>query len=234
MNQSSPTNSHFFKLLVVGDAKVGKTCFVQKFLTDHFETKYVPTLGCEYHSLDFATNRGEEILFNCWDTAGREKYKGLDDGYYVLGQAAIIMFDVTNRDSFAKVVDLHKNIVRICGSDIPVALCGNKVDNGRDRQVMPKEISDFLHHQKINNMQYFDISARSNYNIEKPLLWLARKLRNDDGLIFVPKASSLTSSDNNNGLVARIEKELENNGGNHNIHLNEIVSVVMGDSDSDE
>merc|ERR1712033_106757 len=82
---------------------------------------YVATLGVEVHPLVFHTNRGA-IRFNVWDTAGQEKFGGLRDGYYIQGQCAIIMFDVT---------------------------------------------------------------AKSNYNFEKPFLWLARKLVGDPNLEFV-------------------------------------------------
>jgi len=85
-----------FKLVLVGDGGTGKTTFVKRHMTGEFEKKYVATLGVEVHPLDFTTNRGT-IVFNTWDTAGQEKFGGLRDGYYINGQCAIIMFDVTSR-----------------------------------------------------------------------------------------------------------------------------------------
>lgn len=167
-----------FKLILVGDGGVGKTCFVKRHLTGEFEKKYVATLGVEVHPLHFRTNCGL-IVFNCWDTAGQEKYGGLRDGYYILGNAGIIMFDVTNRQSYKNVPNWHKDLVRVCGN-IPLVLCGNKVDV-RDRQVKAKQIT--FHRKK--NLQYYDLSAKSNYNFEKPFLWLARKLCNEPNLQFV-------------------------------------------------
>jgi GTP-binding nuclear protein Ran len=167
-----------FKLILVGDGGVGKTCFVKRHLTGEFEKKYVATLGVEVHPLPFRTNCGL-IVFNCWDTAGQEKYGGLRDGYYILGNAGIIMFDVTNRQSYKNVPNWHKDLVRVCGN-IPLVLCGNKVDV-RDRQVKAKQIT--FHRKK--NLQYYDLSAKSNYNFEKPFLWLARKLCNEPNLQFV-------------------------------------------------
>merc|ERR1712228_498227 len=82
-----------FKLVLVGDGGVGKTTFVKRHLTGEFEKKYIATLGVEVHPLVFYTNFGK-VLFNCWDTAGQEKFGGLRDGYYIQGQCAIIMFDV--------------------------------------------------------------------------------------------------------------------------------------------
>ena len=95
------------------------------------------------------------------------------------GQAAIIMFDVTARISYKSVPHWHKDLVRVC-ENIPIVLCGNKVDC-KDRKVKPKDIQ--FHRKK--NLQYYDISAKSNYNFEKPYLYLARKLTGDSNLHFV-------------------------------------------------
>lgn len=167
-----------FKLVLVGDGGTGKTTFVKRHLTGEFEKKYVATLGVEVHPLVFHTNRGP-IKFNVWDTAGQEKFGGLRDGYYIQAQCAIIMFDVTSRVTYKNVPNWHRDLVRVC-ENIPIVLCGNKVDI-KDRKVKAKSI---VFHRK-KNLQYYDISAKSNYNFEKPFLWLARKLIGDPNLEFV-------------------------------------------------
>ncbi|KAL9648900.1 hypothetical protein ABK040_003829 [Willaertia magna] len=167
-----------FKLLLVGDGGVGKTTFVKRHLTGEFEKKYIATVGVEVHPLTFYTSRGP-IVFNAWDTAGQEKFGGLRDGYYIQGQCAIIMFDVTSRTTYKNVPTWHRDIVRVC-ENIPIVLCGNKVDVA-DRKVKPKSIN--FHRKK--NLQYYDISAKSNYNFEKPFLWLARKIVGDPNLSLV-------------------------------------------------
>ncbi|KAJ8312262.1 hypothetical protein KUTeg_009635 [Tegillarca granosa] len=140
--------------------------------------KMVATLGVEVHPLVFHTNRGP-MRFNVWDTAGQEKFGGLRDGYYIQGQCAVIMFDVTSRVTYKNVPNWHRDLVRVC-ENIPIVLCGNKVDI-KDRKVKAKAI---VFHRK-KNLQYYDISAKSNYNFEKPFLWLARKLVGDPNLEFV-------------------------------------------------
>uniref|UniRef100_A0A8C2A7S5 GTP-binding nuclear protein Ran n=13 Tax=Ostariophysi TaxID=32519 RepID=A0A8C2A7S5_CYPCA len=167
-----------FKLVLVGDGGTGKTTFVKRHLTGEFEKKYVATLGVEVHPLVFHTNRGA-IKYNVWDTAGQEKFGGLRDGYYIQAQCAIIMFDVTSRVTYKNVPNWHRDLVRVC-ENIPIVLCGNKVDI-KDRKVKAKSI---VFHRK-KNLQYYDISAKSNYNFEKPFLWLARKLIGDPNLEFV-------------------------------------------------
>ena len=129
-----------------------------------------------------------------WDTAGQEKFGGLRDGYYINGQCGIIMFDVTSRITYKNVPNWHRK-VHVCWSDIthltqsvgdlvrvceqvPIVLTGNKVDV-KERKVKAKTIT--FHRKK--NLQYYDISAKSNYNFEKPFLWLARKLVGNPNLV---------------------------------------------------
>ncbi|KAK9843516.1 hypothetical protein WJX81_006863 [Elliptochloris bilobata] len=180
--QNTPDGVPSFKLVLVGDGGTGKTTFVKRHLTGEFEKKYEPTIGVEVHPLDFTTNRGK-LRFYCWDTAGQEKFGGLRDGYYIHGQCAIIMFDVTSRLTYKNVPTWHRDLCRVC-ENIPIVLCGNKVDV-KNRQVKPKQVT--FHRKK--NLQYHEISAKSNYNYEKPFLYLARKLVGDANLHFVEQVA---------------------------------------------
>ncbi|KAG5636671.1 serine/threonine protein kinase Ran1 [Sphagnurus paluster] len=135
-------------------------------------------MGVEIHHLQFTTNSGT-IIFNVWDTAGQEKWGSLRDGYYAQGHCAIIMFEVTSRITYNNVPNWYRDIGRVC-QHIPIVLCGNKVDI-KERKVKPGDVT--FHRQKL--LPYFEISAKSNYNIEKPFLWLSRKLIGDPNLDFV-------------------------------------------------
>jgi len=179
MAEKVDPNAPRFKLILVGDGGVGKTTFVKRHRTGEFEKKYVPTMGVEVHPLPFSTNLGP-VVFNCWDTAGQEKFGGLRDGYYIGGQAAIVMFDVTSRVTYKSVPHWYKDIIRVCEVKIPVVLCGNKVDC-KDRKVKPKDI----HFHRKKNLQYYDISAKSNYNFEKPFLYIASMLTGNKHICFV-------------------------------------------------
>ncbi|KAK0703274.1 GTP-binding nuclear protein [Lasiosphaeria miniovina] len=172
--QTIPT----FKLVLVGDRGIGKTTFVKRHLTGEFEKEYIATLGVEVYPLDFTTNFGK-IRFDVWDTAGQEKFGGLHDGYYINGQCGIVMFDVTSRITYKNVPNWYRDLIRVC-NNVPVVLCGNKVDM-KERKVRAKNIT--FHRKK--NLQYYDISAKSNYNFEKPFSWLTRKLLNCPTLEFV-------------------------------------------------
>ena len=195
------TDCPVFKLVLVGDGGVGKTTLVRRHLTGEFEKKYIPTLGVEVNPLAFQTNFGR-LVFNVWDTAGQEKFGGLRDGYYIRGNCSIIMFDVTSRVTYKNVPNWHRDIVRVC-ENIPIVLVGNKVDV-KERQVKARNIQ---FHRK-RNLQYYDISARSNYNFEKPFLWLAKRLTNQPTLTFVGQHAKAPEIQICSQLVAEAEQEL--------------------------
>ena len=91
---------------------------------------------------------------------------------------AILMFDVTSRSSYDSLANWHRDLTSVCGN-IPIVMVGNKCDM-KERRVKTKMIN--FHQRK--NMPYFDISAKSNYNFEKPFRWLARKLTQTPDLQF--------------------------------------------------
>ncbi len=127
------------------------------------------------------------------------------------------MFDVTSRITYKSVPNWHRDLTRVC-ENIPIVLVGNKVDV-KDRKVKARQIN--FHRKK--NLQYFDISAKSNYNFERPFLWLARKLTGKSDLTFVEEialapADSFVSKEMHDAM----ERE-----------LNEAANVALPDDDDD-
>ena len=166
-----------FKLVVIGDGGVGKTTFVKRHLTGEFQKPYIPTRGAECNIIDFFTTHGK-IRFHIWDTAGQEKFGNLRECYYIGAHCAIIMFDLTSRQTYKNVPKWHKDLVKIC-ENIPIVLVGNKADV-KERKLKARQIN---FHRK-RSLQYFDVSAKSNYQYEKPFLWLLKQLVGDPNLVL--------------------------------------------------
>lgn len=118
--------------------------------------KLVATIGVEVHPLDFDTNLGR-VQFQVWDTAGQEKLGGLRDAYYIEGQCAILMFDVTSRVTYKNIPSWYRDVFRVC-DNIPMVLVGNKVDV-KDRKVKAKAIT--FHRKK--NLQVGILSLFCNF-----------------------------------------------------------------------
>lgn len=162
------------KIIVVGDGGVGKTTFVQRYTQGTFQNRYVPTLGVEVVYLDSELNHLplEDTTPNStsvWDTAGQEEYIGIREGYYVGATGAIVMFDVTDLKSFKSVPSWLKCIRNTCGN-IPIYICGNKVDVV-GRVVSPALIGDFMKKGAGGNTFYQDVSAKSCYNFDGGFKW---------------------------------------------------------------
>ena len=170
-----------YKVLLVGKGGVGKTAFIERRLSGEFIAEYKPNLGTTITFLSFNTNYGP-ITLNIWDCAGQT---GLPDEYYDIdGDGAIVMFDVTSSSSFQQ-IPYWLDKVRKFLPEVPLVLCGNKVDL-KDREVFASQIKTFTNspEQDGNITYYYDISAKSNYQFDKPFLMLLRKMSEHDDLIF--------------------------------------------------
>mmetsp|Transcript_1210 Transcript_1210/g.3541 ORF Transcript_1210/g.3541 Transcript_1210/m.3541 type:complete len:218 (-) Transcript_1210:82-735(-) len=196
-----------FKVALCGDGGVGKTSFLARHLTGDLRMRrYRPRVEADVEALAFHTNCGR-VSFNVFDTANLDSANTVGvwrQLSWVDSDCAIVMFDVASRITYKHLLYWHRNIVRLCGH-IPIVLVGNKVDL-RDREVMAKHIQ---FHRK-HNLQYYDMSVLTSYNVEKPFLWLARRLVNQDNLQFVgPCARAPPDFHIDAALVEQHERELQ-------------------------
>ena len=125
--------------------------------------------GVDVYSIIFQTNRGP-IKFNVW----------ANPGYILRGQCAILMYDIDNPQSSVENIHIWRhNLTRYCGN-IPIVVLANNSIVGRQ---CPSNASQYF--ARTSKLNFYDISARTNYNVEKPFLWLARKLMGENELTFV-------------------------------------------------
>lgn len=173
--------SNQFKIVIVGNGCVGKSTYVNRLITSSFREKYVPKLGVEVDSIHLNSNYGK-IVFNVWDVAGIDKYGGLKEGYYVLANGVLVMYDITESDGDAlqhvrKWVNSVSSFLNNQVSDYnqqylngltPVVICGTKCD------ISSNEVPEGV----------IKISSKTCENLYEPLLTLARVLMNKHDLVF--------------------------------------------------
>ncbi len=176
--------THNYKILLVGDSETGKTTFVNRHRMGSFITQHNTTLGADIKSLTFHTNYGS-IKFDIWDCTGKQRYKQYVDGFYPDKQAALVFFDVNNITSYNNVRQWANSIHNIIPT-APIVICGNKCDK-KNRKVLPNQIDihRILSTEWDTNVHYYDISAKTNYDFEKPFLFIARQLTGKEDLQFV-------------------------------------------------
>lgn len=173
-----------FKVVMVGDGGCGKTTFITRHLTGEFTKNYIATIGVKIVDIPFVMNvpgEGERnVTLNIWDCAGQEKFSVLSEEYYRDASGVIIMFDVTSKVSYRNVNSWYRK-VRAVLPTVPIILCGNKVDCSQERKVLPQDI---VFHRQHSILAYYDISAKSNYNYDKPFLRLIRKFLGQDDATY--------------------------------------------------
>lgn len=168
-----------YKIILIGDGGCGKTSFVNCLRKGEFSGKYIATQGVDVSPVTLTTNYGT-ITFKIWDCAGQEKFGGLKDGYYIGANALIIMLDLTSKVSLRNMEHWVKDAGRVVGEDVPVIVCGNKID-ALNRKITEEMIKEVL----PKTVPYFNVSAKINYNVQTAVLELAKKLTGHSDLEFV-------------------------------------------------
>uniref|UniRef100_A0A7S2UXE3 Ras-related protein Rab-5C n=1 Tax=Fibrocapsa japonica TaxID=94617 RepID=A0A7S2UXE3_9STRA len=161
-----------FKLVLLGDTAVGKSCLVVRFVRDEFFEYQEPTIGAAFLTQTVALSDAT-VKFEIWDTAGQERYRSLAPMYYRGAAAAIVVYDVTNKDSFNGAKSWVKELQRRGDPNVVIALAGNKQDLADRRQVPFEEAHQYA---EENGIIHMETSAKSALNVQEIFLEIAKKL----------------------------------------------------------
>jgi len=181
-----------FKVVLVGRGQTGKTCLVHRLLTGEHRAAYIATLGVEVHPFRFKVKGSDgvekAVCFNLWDTAGQEKFGGLRDGYYIQAQAAVIFVNPEgDRMKRTQEIATHaRDLMRVVGK-IPTFVAASIPPN-KEKEWEFKEPSYTLKPADnwVNVVGTCLVCPRSNLNIMRPFLVLARTLLGDPTLELAP------------------------------------------------
>ncbi|NHJ85720.1 MAG: GTP-binding protein [Asgard group archaeon] len=155
-----PSYKHLFKVIIVGAGKVGKTSLTIRFAEDRFRESYLPTLGVDFLTKNVTLNE-EHIKLQLWDTGGQEFVISLLPFYYSGAAGGVLVFDITNRNSFNS-LDYWLKQIRQNAGDIPVMLAGNKIDISDQRKISSEEAQEFA---KTRNLLYLETSAKTGVSV---------------------------------------------------------------------
>ncbi len=158
------TREAIFKLIVLGDEKVGKTSLINSFVTNKFKEDYRPTLGINITEQVFYIQGMKNIQqkFLIYDVAGQKFFKRVRKHYYAGAHAAFLMYDVTERESFVHLSEWYEDLMQNV-PHIPVVLVGNKIDLLDQRQVTFDEGKLWAKNRKIS---FMETSAKTGQNIK--------------------------------------------------------------------
>lgn len=152
------------KLVLLGDSGVGKSCIVLRFVRGQFDPSSKVTVGASFLSQTITLKDSTSVKFEIWDTAGQERYASLAPLYYRGAAAAVVVYDITNPETFLKAQFWVKELQKHGNPDIVMALVGNKADLEYQREVTREEAQTYA---DSNGMFYIETSAKTSDNVNQ-------------------------------------------------------------------
>ncbi|CAK1554940.1 unnamed protein product [Leptosia nina] len=171
MAQSS-NGTNNFKVVLLGEGCVGKTSILLRYIEDKFNEKHLSTLQATFLNKKLNIN-GKRINLSIWDTAGQERFHALGPIYYRNSNGAILVYDITDQYSFVKVKNWVKELKKMLGSDIVLAIAGNKIDLDHERAVSLEEATQYA--EQVG-AKHYHTSAKINEGVEELFLNLTRDM----------------------------------------------------------
>ncbi|KAK8809578.1 hypothetical protein WA158_000521 [Blastocystis sp. Blastoise] len=162
---SAPKRKVTLKIIVLGDASVGKTSIIRQYVNQKFSDKYKATIGADFFTDDLVID-GTQVSLQIWDTAGQERFQSLGAAFYRGADACILTFDITNAKTFKNLSKWQDEFLKITTA----------------------EVEEWSKSSRVTTMPFFETSAKENINIEsafKVVVADALKLKQEE--VFVPE-----------------------------------------------
>ncbi|KAK9891467.1 hypothetical protein WA026_014699 [Henosepilachna vigintioctopunctata] len=171
-SRNSSSDSYNFKVVLLGEGCVGKTSLVLRYVEDKFNNNHISTIQASFLNKKLNVY-GKRINLAIWDTAGQERFHALGPIYYRSSNGAVLVYDITDEDSFQKVKSWVKELRRMLGTEICLVIVGNKTDLEKDRHVTFEDAE--LYSNNVGAV-YFETSAKLNQGVEDMFLKLTEKM----------------------------------------------------------
>ncbi|XP_069687085.1 ras-related protein Rab6 isoform X2 [Periplaneta americana] len=152
-----------FKLVFLGEQSVGKTSLITRFMYDSFDNTYQATIGIDFLSKTMYLE-DRTVRLQLWDTAGQERFRSLIPSYIRDSTVAVVVYDITNANSFHQTSKWIDDVRTERGSDVIIMLVGNKTDLSDKRQVSTEEGE---RKAKELNVMFIETSAKAGYNVKQ-------------------------------------------------------------------
>ena len=175
---------YLFKLLLIGESGVGKTCVLFRFSDDAFNSSFISTIGIDF-KIRTIELEDKKIKLQIWDTAGQERFRTITTAYYRGAMGIMIVYDITNPKSFENVKNWIKNIEENASDDVELMLLGNKCDM-EDSRAVTREQGEKLALEY--GIPFMETSAKANINVEEAFFQLAKNIKKkmDDTVVPTP------------------------------------------------
>ena len=197
-----------FKLIVIGDSGVGKSCLTNNAIKNTFDDAYNATVGFEFFTFNIRLN-GKVVKLQIWDTCGQELYRSLITNFYRNSSLAMMVYSINSKESFDNVEMWLRELRTHSNPDVKVFLIGNKSDLEAEREVTTEQGENFY---KQNNLSLFmESSAKTGFNTQKIFIKAAEILYEDYNKYKDDNSSNDMGSTDENNVNNRQKLDIHNN-----------------------
>ena len=161
-----------YKILLLGDSSVGKTCFLMRYTDNTFQEIHMSTIGLDYKLKNIQLEDGKMVKIQIWDTAGQDRFRSITKNYYKGAHGIILIYDITNQKTFENVKNWINQIKEEVSNKVTIILVGNKIDD-EDHRVVSTEQGEKM--AKDFGLMFFECSAKSGVNIDSTFNELVKK-----------------------------------------------------------
>ncbi|KAJ1889292.1 GTPase Ryh1 [Kickxella alabastrina] len=176
-----------YKLVFLGEQSVGKTSIITRFMYDTFDTTYQATIGIDFLSKTMYLE-DRTVRLQLWDTAGQERFRSLIPSYIRDSSVALVIYDITNRESFSQTSRWIDDVRAERGNDVIIVLVGNKTDLNESRQVSTEEGEKKA---RDLNVMFMETSAKAGHNVKALFKKIAQALPGMDASINEANRTSM-------------------------------------------
>ncbi|KAJ6803046.1 ras-related protein RIC1 [Iris pallida] len=170
----NPEYDYLFKLLLIGDSGVGKSCLLLRFADDSYLESYISTIGVDF-KIRTVEQDEKTIKLQIWDTAGQERFRTITSSYYRGAHGIIVVYDVTDQESFNNIRQWLNEIDRYASDNVNKLLVGNKCDL-TDKRVVSYETGKAFADEI--GIPFLETSAKSAANVEQAFMMMAAEIKN--------------------------------------------------------
>jgi len=163
---------YLFKLVLIGDSGVGKSCLLLRFADDNFTDSYISTIGVDFRFRTITIDK-KTVKLQIWDTAGQERFRTITSAYYRGADGIIMVYDVTSAESFDHVEEWLSEVDRYANENTAKLLIGNKADLIDEKQVSEETAQKFA--DKLG-IPFLETSAKTATNVDQAFLTMAKEL----------------------------------------------------------
>ena len=167
-----------YKVLLLGDTTVGKTCFLMKYTDKTFQDIHMATIGLDYRLKTMKLKSGKDIKLQIWDTAGQDRFRAITKNYYKGSHGIILIYDVTNLQTFENVKNWVNQIREEASTKVVIYIAANKIDMETERKVTKQEGESLA--QELG-FPFMETSAKSGININETFEYMIKRINKEYG-----------------------------------------------------